>query len=138
MSTTQKTEKTAISKKKPDMVADNPQSLPYPTNVGAPAFTVPDVLKHKNQRGTNAIHHLETRFNELKEEYFKLVSLAEDTELVYNAKYNFIPIVGKTYHLYVGADDKLFLSIIEPERVTYWDCKGSFKFTVDNVWQRIA
>jgi hypothetical protein len=136
MSTTQKTEKKAISKK-PDMVADNPQSLPYPTNVGAPAFTVPDVLKHKNERGTNAIHYLESKFDQLKQEYFKLVQTAEDTELVYNAKYAFIPVVGKVYHLYVGADEKLFLSIIEPERVPYWECKGSFKFTPDNVWQRV-
>ena len=119
------------------MVTDKANSLPYPTNVGAPAFTIPDVLRHKNERGINATHHLETRFEELKKEYFKLVSLAEDTELVYNAKYAFIPVVGKVYHLYVGADGKLFLSIIEPGRVTYWDCKGSFRFTADNVWERI-
>jgi len=118
------------------MVVDNPQSMKYPTNVGSPAFTVPDVLKHKNERGVNATHHLETRFDDLKRKYFELVELANDTELVYNAKYSFIPVVGKTYHLYVGSDDKLFLSIIEPERVT-WDCKGSFKFTADSTWERI-
>ena len=125
----------AISKKKPDMVVNNPQSMPYPTNVGAPAFTIPDVLKHKNERGVNATHLLETKFEDLKRKYFELVELANDTELVYNAKYSFIPVVGKTYHLYVGSDDKLFLSIIEPERVS-WDCKGSFKFTADNTWER--
>jgi len=136
MFTTQKIGRKAISKKKPDMVVDNPQSMKYPTNVGSPAFTVPDVLKHKNERGVNATHHLETRFDDLKRKYFELVELANDTELVYNAKYSFIPVVGKTYHLYVGSDDKLFLSIIEPERVT-WDCKGSFKFTADSTWERI-
>jgi hypothetical protein len=137
MSITAKIGRTAISKKKPDNVADNPHSLPYPTNVGAPAFTIPDVLKHKNERGVNATHHLETRFEDLKRQYFELVELANDTELVYNAKYAFIPVVGKVYHLYVGSDDKLFLSIIEPERVTYWDWKGSFRFTTDNIWERI-
>ena len=126
----------AISKKKPDMVVNNPQSMPYPTNVGAPAFTIPDVLKHKNERGVNATHYLETRFEDLKRKYFELVKLAEDTELVYNAKYNFIPVVGKTYHLYVGSDDKLFLSIVEPEKA-WWEFKGSFKFTADNIWERI-
>ena len=117
------------------MVTDLPASTPYPTNVGAPAFTVPDVLQHKNERGVNATHYLETKFDQLKQEYFKLVNLAKDTELVYNAKYAFVPVVGKVYHLYVGYDDKLFLSIIEPERVS-WDCKGSFKFTADNTWER--
>ena len=135
MCITAKTGRTEISKKKPDNVADNPNSLPYPTNVGAPAFTIPDVLKHKNERGVNATHLLETRFEDLKRQYFELVELANDTELVYNAKYAFIPVVGKTYHLYVGSDDKLFLSIIEPERVS-WDCKGSFKLTADSTWER--
>ena len=124
-----------LKAKKPDNVVDNPASMPYPTNIGAPAFTVPDVLQHKNERGVNATHYLETKFDQLKQEYFKLVNLAKDTELVYNAKYAFVPVVGKVYHLYVGYDDKLFLSIIEPERVS-WDCKGSFKFTADNTWER--
>lgn len=110
-------------------------SMPYPTNIGAPAFTVPDVLKHKNERGVNATNALTARFDELKEEYFKLVQLAEDTSLVYNAEYNFIPVVGKVYHLYIGPRDKLFLSLIEPERAT-WESKGSFRYTYDNVWER--
>jgi len=122
--------------KKPDNVVDNPQSMPYPTNVGAPAFTVPDVLRHKQDRGINATHYLESKFDELKQEYFKLVQMAEDTELVYNAKYAFVPIVGKVYHLYLNYNDELFLSIIEPERVT-WESKGSFKYTSDNIWERV-
>ena len=124
--------------KKPDMVVDNPQSMPYPTNVGAPAFTVPAVLKNKQERGTNAIHYLETKFDQLKEEYFKLVQLAEDSELVYNAEYAFIPVVGRTYHLYVGSNDKLFLSLIEPERWPKKEFKGSFKYTSENIWQRVS
>ena len=66
MCITAKIGRTEISKKKPDNVADNPNSLPYPTNVGAPAFTIPDVLKHKNERGVNATHLLETKFEDLK------------------------------------------------------------------------
>jgi len=121
--------------KKPDQFVANPASMPYPTNVGAPAFTVPDVLKDKNERGANATHALETRFEELKEEYFRLVKLAEDTSLVYNAEYRFIPVVGKIYYLYIGPTNKLFLSLIEPERAS-WEFKGSFRYTYDNVWER--
>ena len=121
--------------KKPDQFVVSPASMPYPTNVGAPAFTVPDVLRDKNERGANAIHSLETKFEELKKEYFKLVQLAEDTNLVYNAEYGFIPVVGKVYHLYVGPTGKLFLSLTEPDRAT-WEFKGSFKYTYDNVWER--
>ena len=122
-------------KRRPDNFVTNPMSLPYPTNVGAPAFTVPDVLKHKNERGVNATNALTTRFEELKKEYFKLVELAEDTNLVYNAEYKFIPVVGKVYHLYIGPTGKLFLSLIEPESAT-WEFKGSFRYTYDNIWER--
>lgn len=124
-----------MGKKKPDMVVDNPESIMYPTNLGAPKFYVPDVLKHKNERGVNASHYLDAKFNELKEEYFKLIQIAEDTEAVFNSSYNFIPAVGKIYHLYEKLDNSFFLSIINPDE---WDMKhkGSFKFTSDNTWER--
>ena len=61
--------------KKPDQFVVSPASMPYPTNVGAPAFTVPDVLRDKNERGANAIHSLETKFEELKKEYFNRSAL---------------------------------------------------------------
>lgn len=134
---TVKTEKKAIFKK-PDNVADHPNAMPYPTNVGAPAFTIPDVLGNKKDRGSTATHHLQTRFDELKKKYFELVSLAEDTELVYNAKYNFIPIIGKVYYLYYGADGKPFLSLIEPEDWSAYKPNfiGSFRYSADCVWER--
>jgi len=121
----------------PDMVVEEPQLMEYPTNVGAPAFIVPSVLSHKQERGVNATHFLEAKFNDLKDEYYRLVELANDTELVYNAKYNFIPTVGNTYHLYVGGNEELFLSIIEPSQWSM-EYKGSFLFTVDSIWERVS
>ena len=122
--------------KKPDNVTDFAAILPYPTNIGAPAFTIPDVLQHKKERGVTATHYFETKFDELKEEYFKLVKLAEDTQQVYNASYRFLPVVGKVYSLYIN-NDKLFLSIIEPSRWPQMRFKGSFKFTSDNTWEKV-
>jgi len=124
-----------MGKKKPDMVVDHPENSYYPTNLGAPKFYVPDVLKHKNERGVNASHYLETKFNELKEDYFKLIKIAEDTEMVFKSTYNFIPAVGNVYHLYKRLDNNYFLSIIRPDE---WDMdhEGSFKFTSDNTWER--
>jgi len=126
-----------MTKKKPDNVVDKPNIMPYPTNIGAPAFTVPDVLANKNERGVNATHYLETKFDQLKEEYFKLVQLAEDTELVYNAKYSFIPVVGRTYYLYKDNHDGVFLSIIHPDSWKEKQCLGGFLFTSENIWQRV-
>ena len=123
-----------LKAKKPDNVVDNPATMPYPTNVGAPAFTVPDVLTKKRERGSNARNQLTAKFDDLKKEYFKLAQLTEDTELVYNAKFNFNPVVGQVYHLYMGKEG-LFLSMIEPER---WNMEyhGSFRLTSEHTWER--
>lgn len=123
-----------LKTKKPDNVVDNPATMPYPTNVGAPAFTVPAVLTKKRERGSNARNQLTAKFDDLKKEYFKLAQLTEDTELVYNAKFNFNPVVGQVYHLYMGKEG-LFLSMIEPER---WNMEyhGSFRLTSEHTWER--
>lgn len=123
-------------KEKPDMVVDNPESMLYPTNVGAPSFIIPDVISHKDTRSKSASDYFKSKLEQIKEEYLGLVDLANDTELVYNAKYNFIPIVGNTYYLYEGSDSRNFLSIIEPNE---WNMKfiSAYKFTVDNTWQKL-
>ena len=126
-------------KKKPDMVTDLPASTPYPTNVGAPAFKLNNIVEFRETRSSNALHHLNTRLEEIKKQYDDLVQLAQDTEMIYRAKYGFIPIVGKTYHLYMGYDDNPFLTIINPEG---WSTKredylGSFLFTTENTWERV-
>lgn len=116
------------------MVVTNPGLMKYPTNVGAPAFTIPAVLSKKQERGANARNQLHTKFEELKKQYFELAQLTEDTEFVYNTTFNYSPVVGRTYHIYKG-DKGLFLSMIEPSR---WDmeCYGSFKLTSEHTWER--
>jgi hypothetical protein len=122
--------------KKPDNVVDAPALLPYPTNVGAPAFTVPDVLGISKERGITATHQLETKFDALKEEYFKLVKLAEDTSLMYTARCMITPVVGEVYHLY-NSKDGHFISMIEPEKWKSQEHLGSFKLTSEQTWEQI-
>jgi len=122
-------------KKKPDKVADNPMVLPYGSNVGAPSISVPDVAKFK-ERVPLANHHLYTRLEELKKEYKELLSLARDTELCYNAKYNFIPIVGETYYLYWNGEEYM-LSLIEPERWDLYEFVGAYIHDTNNTWSKI-
>jgi hypothetical protein len=121
--------------KKPDNFVSNPGQMNYPTNVGAPAFTVPDVVTKSKQRGINATHQLESKFEELKNQYFKLVQLAEDTELLYSARCNINPVVGRVYHLYKN-NNEYFISMIAPHE---WNMKhfGSYKLTSEHTWERI-
>lgn len=122
------------------MVTETPASSPYPTNVGAPAFKLNNIVEFKETRSSNALHHLNSRLAEIKKQYDELIDLATDTELVYSSKYSFIPIVGKTYHLYIGFDGEPMLTIVGPND---WstsrddDYLGSFQFTTDNIWLRV-
>jgi hypothetical protein len=122
--------------KRPDNVADNPGLLPYGSNVGAPAIKIEDTTSWKVSNAIKVNHQLKTKFDELKEEYIKLVEEYKWNELIYNAKFNFEPIIGRTYHLYVGKDDNVFLSIIDPNE---WKCEyiGSFVLDSNNKWNKI-
>lgn len=110
--------------------------LPYASNVGAPAIN-PENIDNWRQRGVVKVNHqLETRFLELKEQYTKLIEEFTWNDLVYNAKFNFEPIVGETYHLYKGNDGENFLSLISPNE---WNKEylGSFQLTTDQKWVKL-
>ena len=114
----------------------NAHLLPYATNVGAPIIQTDDVDLWK-QRGVNKVNkQLETKFNELKEEYQKLVDEFKWNDLVYKAKFSFEPVIGEAYHLYIGNDGNLFLSLISPNE---WNREhfGSFRLDSNQKWIKL-
>ena len=122
--------------KKPDNVADNPGLLPYGSNVSAPAIRTEDIDAWK-QRGVNKVNkQLSTKFEELKEEYRRLVQEFQWNELVYTAKFAYEPVIGETYHLFVGNDGAPFLSLIGPNE---WNREhiGSFRLDSNQKWIKI-
>ena len=76
-----------MSKDKPDNVADNPGLLPYASNVGAPAIKPDDVATWKSEKVVKTNHYFETRYNEIKEEYRKLIESYEWNKLVYESEF---------------------------------------------------
>lgn len=129
-------------KKYPDQVVYDEERgfyaavLPYATNVGAPAIVHEDVDSWK-ARGINKVNHqLKAKFDELKAEFQKMVDEYQWNELVYSSKFNFEPVIGDTYHLYVGEDGGVFLSLISP---TEWNrkCIGSFQLSSEHKWIKV-
>ena len=122
--------------KKPDNVADNPGLLPYGSNVGAPAIKQEDVSLWKNEKVNKTNQYFQTRYEEIKEEYRKLIEEFEWNKLVYESKFKFTPIKGHTYHLYQKEQGDLFLSLIEPE---LWNqiFVGSFKLDSNDKWIKV-
>ena len=123
--------------KKPDQVADNPGLLPYGSNVGAPVIKPDDIVGWKAEQAIKTNHFFNTRYQEIKEEYRKLIEQYEWNELVYKSNYSFVPIKGHTYYLYQKNNKELFLSLIEPDA---WDQDfiGAFKLDSEDKWEKVV
>lgn len=109
------------------------QILPYASNVGAPAIKVNDVASWK-VNGINRVNKdLASKFQDLKEEYDKLMREFQWNELVYNAKFSFEPVVGEVYYLYRNNQGKEFLSLISPNE---WNQEyiGTTMLNSDRKW----
>ena len=127
-----------VVSKRPDNFSENAHILPYGSNNSAPAVVLPDLDAFRSERGSQASNFFNERVAQLNREYQQLLELAKQTELVYNAKYNFVPRVGTTYHMYQKQDQSTFLSMISPAEWTNntFTYQGSYIFTADAVWER--
>lgn len=128
-------------KKYPDQVVYSEERgfyaklLPYGSNVGAPSIKLNDISSWK-QKGIGKVNHqISTKFEELKEEYKKLVEDYKWNEIIYNCNFQFEPIVGNIYFLYKKEQDKYFLSMIEPDQ---WNQKyiGTFILNSELKWEK--
>ena len=129
-------------KKKPELVVWSEEKgydaklKPYPTNIGAPKFDLPNVSLVK----TNATKKMIDVFEREKQEIInKIENLYEEfnqSVMVWESKISFEPIVGQTYYLYEFDSGKT-LSIINPNE---WNKKeqfiGAFTLTSENKWIR--
>ncbi|AIG30787.1 DUF2452 domain-containing protein [Flavobacterium psychrophilum] len=128
-----------MKKEKPDNVVFseekgyNASLLPYATSVGAPVIKTDDVVAWKIRGIHNVNKEFENKFNELKQQYQKLMLEYEWNEMVYNAKFSFEPVIGEIYHLYTGHDGINFLSLISPQE---WNKEhiATFKLNSDKKW----
>lgn len=130
--------------KKPDNVKFNEELqaydakiTPYPTNLGAPKIEIDDISNWKNKTLSKVNHQLEANFEALKKEYQTLINQYEDNKLIFGAKFNFEPIVGKDYYLYEKEDKSTFLSILKPEECRF-KFLGSFLLNASQVWERVS
>jgi len=130
--------------KKPDQVVFNETEQkydaalkPYATGVGAPKITTPDTTAWKNRNIDRVNKQVKAKYDELKLEFDKLMEQFEYNNLVYQAKFNFEPIVGETYQLYRDKEGQPFLSLILPNECNF-DFVGTFRLNADTMWERLS
>ncbi len=129
-------------KKKPDLVVWSDEKgyyskeLTYASNVGAPVIRLEDVGGWKQIQAQNANKIFTKKYEEIKDEFKKLVDEVSWNEFVYSATYNFIPVIGETYYLYERDNGTIFLSLIEPNE---WNmkCLGATILESNNKWLKI-
>ncbi|MAJ45437.1 MAG: GTP-binding protein [Candidatus Marinimicrobia bacterium] len=123
------------SNKKLDNITDKPGILPYASNIGAPKIEPNNLNRWKENKSENLNKYFNERYEEVKDNYLKLIKEYELNKLVYNAKFEFIPIIGKIYYLYESKPQN-FLSLIDPNQ---WNQNfiGAFKLVSENRWKKI-
>ena len=106
---------------------------PYPTSLGGQKF---EPIKVDKSDSLKANKYFQSRLDELKDEYKRLVEEYNWTKLIYQSTYSFQPILGESYYLYEKKDKTLFLSLIKP---TEWDRPyvGTFKLLNNGKWEKI-
>ena len=129
-------------KKKPDLVVwdENKgyysKELTYGSNIGAPSIHLEDVGGWKQIQAQNANKIFTKKYEEIKDEFKKLVDEVSWNEFVYSASYNFVPVIGETYYLYERDNGSIFLSLIKPDE---WGmkCLGATRLESNNKWIKI-
>lgn len=112
-----------------------PNLLPYGIVPQAPAIIVPDIFLFKNHRSMGVVHHFNTRANEIRQQYEEFLEEVRLNDLIYNSRHNFVPIVGRVYHLYRIGEEDYLLSLIEPAKWDKYEFVGSYKMASNDIWE---
>jgi len=129
--------------KKPDLVVFNEETKqydaalkPYGTQASAPSIQPLYTTTWRNDGIERANKQFKSKFDELRKEYEEMMRQFQYNDLVYNAKFNFEPVIGEVYHLYKGKKSEPFLSIIAPDQCNFKHL-GSFRLNSDKIWKRV-
>ena len=103
-----------MKKKYPDNIVYNYETeefdankKSYPTSVGGQKF---EPIKVDKSDSLKANKYFESRLNEIKDEYKKLVDEYNWTSLVYESTYSFQPILGEPYYLYQNKNKTIIIN----------------------------
>jgi hypothetical protein len=110
--------------------------LDYAIVSSAPPIHRDDIAAWKTRVSPDVEHHFLERYDELRQQYERLLESYETNRLLYNSEINFTPVVGQTYYLYEYRD-KRFLSLIAPEHSGWPGYLGTFRLSSSHVWERV-
>lgn len=118
------------------MMSETPASnafMPYPVSTLSPPIVPTDLTSFKTRGISEVERELRQKLIEIRESYLKAIDHFNWNKLAYEARIQFEPIIGETYHLYETKSGRL-LSMIGPDE---WPQKhlASMRLNVDRQWQ---
>ena len=129
--------------KKPDLVVFDKETQqydaaikPYGTSASSPVIKPLNTATWRNDGVDRVNKQFKSKFDELKKEYEAMMEQFEYNDLVYNAKFNFEPIIGEVYYLYNDKNEESFLSIIQPDKCNF-KYLGSFRLNSQKMWEKL-
>jgi len=129
--------------KKPDLVVFdedtqqyNAAVITYATSASSPVIKPLNTATWRNDGVDRVNKQFKSKFDELKKEYEAMMVQFEYNDLVYNAKFNFEPIIGEVYYLYNDKNEESFLSIIQPDQCNF-NYLGSFRLNSQKMWEKL-
>ena len=129
--------------KKPDLVVFDKETQqydaaikPYGTGASSPVIKPLNTATWRNDGVDRVNKQFKSKFDELKKEYEAMMEQFEYNDLVYNAKFNFEPIIGEVYYLYNDKNEESFLSIIQPDQCNF-KYLGSFRLNSQKMWEKL-
>ena len=129
--------------KKPDLVVFDKETQqydaaikPYGTSASSPVIKPLNTATWRNDGVDRVNKQFKSKFDELKKEYEAMMEQFEYNDLVYNAKFNFEPIIVEVYYLYNDKNEESFLSIIQPDQCNF-KYLGSFRLNSQKMWEKL-
>jgi hypothetical protein len=129
--------------KKPDLVVFDTETQQYDaaiklyaTSASSPVIKPLNTATWRNDGVERVNKQFKSKFDELKKEYEAMMEQFEYNDLVYNAKFNFEPIIGEVYYLYNDKNEEPFLSIIHPDQCNFYYL-GSFRLNSQKMWEKL-
>ena len=129
--------------KKPDLVVFDEDTQqydsaikPYATSASSPVIKPLNTATWRKDGVDRVNKQFKSKFDELKKEYEAMMEQFKYNDLVYNAKFNFEPIIGEAYYLYNNKREESFLSIIPPDQCNFIHL-GSFRLNSQKMWEKL-
>ena len=121
-------------------MGDKKGLMEYGTEPSFPAITITDTTQYDNHQIQKATNYIQTKAQQIKDQYNELVDLAKDTEMLSAFEKRYEPMTGVDYWVYESKQSGKFISIIRPEEWTTRtqpdDYHGHFQLSPDGTWVR--